>query len=60
MTVRRGNKVVKRFVDRASPARRTVRLRLPVRGLPRGEYTVRLDARGGTSRVVSTLVSRRL
>ena len=60
VTVRRGSRVVKRFADRPSPADRTVRLRVPLRGLRRGQYTVALEARSATDRVVSTLVSRRL
>ena len=60
VTVQRGSRVVRRFADRPSPANRTIRLRVPLRGLRRGEYTVRLEARSGTQRVTSTLVSRRL
>lgn len=58
VVVRRAGKVVKRFAARRSPGSRTVRLR--VRGARRGDYTVRLVAEGEGSRVVSTLVSRRL
>lgn len=60
VTVRRGGKVVRRFADRPSPANRTVRLRVALRGLRRGDYTVRLEAQGPNSSVTSTLVSRRL
>jgi hypothetical protein len=60
VTVLRGSKVVKRFPARKAAANRTVRLSLPAKGLPRGDYTVRLVARAGSEVVTSKLVSRRL
>ncbi len=60
VTVRRGSRLVRKFAaSRAIPGR-AYRLRLPRRGLPRGDYRVRLEATGPSSRVTTTLVSRRL
>jgi hypothetical protein len=60
VTVLRGKKVVKRFKARTAAAKRTHRLKLASRALPRGDYRVRITVGRGTGRVVSTLVSRRL
>ena len=60
VTVSRGKRVVRRFATRQVTAGRTGRLVLPARGLPRGDYTVRLEAVEGGSTVRTSLVSRRL
>jgi hypothetical protein len=60
VTVLRGSRIVKRFPLRKAAANRAVRLRLPAKGLARGDYTVRLVARAGSEVVSSKLVSRRL
>jgi hypothetical protein len=60
VTVLRGKKVVKRFKARTSAPKRTHRLKLASRRLPRGDYRVRITVGRGNGRVVSTLVSRRL
>jgi hypothetical protein len=60
ITVSRGNKVVKRFSPVNQPANRTVRIRLPARGLARGEYTVRMTVARGDDQVSAKLVARRL
>jgi hypothetical protein len=56
----RGGRVVKRVSSRGRQGLRTYRLRVGARGLPRGEYRVRLRALrgGGTSRAV--LAAKRL
>ena len=60
VTVLRGKKVVKRFKAKTVAAKRTHRLKLASRKLPRGDYRVRITVGRGAGRVVSTLVSRRL
>jgi dienelactone hydrolase len=45
VTVRRGKRSVRRFAARNRPAGRTIRLRLPARGGPRGTYRVTITAR---------------
>jgi hypothetical protein len=60
VVVSRGNRTIKRFPAKSVAARRTYRLRLKARGLRRGDYRVRLTATAGATKVVSTLVSRRL
>jgi hypothetical protein len=58
--VLRGSRVVRRFRARQRAAGPIFRLRLPVRGLRRGDYRFRLIAVGGGRRVRSTLTARRL
>jgi hypothetical protein len=54
LTVLRGRKVVKRFeVDRRS-------FRFALRGLPRGDYRVRLIARSGDDQVSAVVAARRV
>jgi hypothetical protein len=60
VSVLRGSRVVKNFGSRTVAANRTQRLTLPARGLPAGDYRIRLTARAGSDSVTSTLVSRRL
>ncbi|HEX6945353.1 MAG TPA: hypothetical protein VF196_04105, partial [Casimicrobiaceae bacterium] len=60
VTISRGGKVVKRFATAERPANRTIRFSLPARGLPRGDYTVRLLAQSGEDQVSAVLTSRRL
>ena len=60
ITVTRGRRVVRRFrtVERAGG--RTFRFSLSARGLPRGDFTVRLVAQAGEDQIVSLLTARRL
>ncbi len=58
--LRKGGKVVKRFVTKRRRSHRTYRLRASSRRLARGRYTVRLTARHGGRKVTSTLLARRL
>lgn len=60
VTVTRGSRTVRRFAARTVPSARTQRLRLSARGLPVGEYRVRLQVRSGNSTTTSTLFARRL
>jgi hypothetical protein len=60
VTVLRGRRVVRRFRAASRAGERVHRLRLAPRGLPRGEYRIRLTAVAGNTRVVSTLGARRL
>ena len=60
VTVTRRGRVVRRFRARTRAAGRTYRLRLSARGRRRGEYHVRITARAGRERVVTTLAARRL
>jgi LVIVD repeat len=60
VTVTRGATVVRRFRARNAAAGRTHRLRLGARRLARGDYRVRIDARGAGERVATSAVSRRL
>jgi hypothetical protein len=60
VTVTHRGRVVRRWSARSSRAHRTYRLRLASEHLPRGDYRVRLVAAAGTSKVTSTLTSRRL
>ena len=55
-----GTTAVGTFGSRTVAANRTHRLTLPARGLPRGDYRIRLTARAGADTVTSTLLSRRL
>jgi PKD repeat protein len=57
--LRRG-RVVRRFRTTTREPGRMHRLRLRPRGLRRGDYSIRLTAVAGTTRVVSTLGARRL
>jgi len=58
--VLRGRRVVKRFGPTAYRSGVTHRLRLPSKGLRRGDYKVRLTAVDGGRRTVATLTTRRL
>ncbi|HEX2084594.1 MAG TPA: M28 family peptidase [Solirubrobacteraceae bacterium] len=58
--VLRGRRVVRRLAAGTRAAGRYHRVRLPARGLGRGEYKIRLTAVAGNTRVVSTLGARRL
>ena len=61
VTVKRGGRTVQALPHRTRRrARRTHRLRLPARGLPRGVYRFRLTAVAGGRRVRATLTARRL
>jgi predicted phage tail protein len=60
VTVSRAGKLVKRYRTGTRRAARTHRLRLGYRGLPRGDYRVRVRAVAGTERQTRTLTSRRL
>jgi hypothetical protein len=60
ITVTRGRTVVKRFATVERAAGRNFRFSLPARGLPRGDYTVRLLAQSGEDQVSTVLISRRL
>ena len=60
VVVSKGSRTIKRFAARSVAANRTFRLRVLARGLSRGDYRVRLTATSGKTKVVSTLVSRRL
>jgi choice-of-anchor B domain-containing protein len=58
--VLRGRKVVKRFKTAARRAGRTYTVRLPARGLRRGDHRVRVTAEGAGAKVTSSVVGRRL
>ena len=45
VTVARGKRFVRRFAPRNRPAGRTIRMRVPARGNPRGAYRVTITAR---------------
>jgi photosystem II stability/assembly factor-like uncharacterized protein len=61
VTVTRGDTLVRRYGTATRQANRTHRLRLSARGLPRGDYRVRVRAvLGATERESRTLTSRRL
>ncbi|HEX8120725.1 MAG TPA: hypothetical protein VF549_05585 [Solirubrobacteraceae bacterium] len=60
VTISRGSRIVKRFATSEQDANRTIRFSLPARGLPRGDYTVRLVAQSGDDQVSDVLTSRRL
>lgn len=60
ITVRRGNRVVRRLTPKTYDAGRTVRLRVSSRKLARGEYTVEIEAKRGSRRATATLGARRI
>lgn len=61
VTITRGKRTVKRFVDRRRRAGRVYRHVLPLRGLRRGDYKVRIEAvAGDDEQVAATLVTRRM
>jgi hypothetical protein len=61
VTVMRGRKTIKRYVDRGRRAGRVYRHVLPLHGLRRGDYRVRLEAvAGDDEQVAATVVTRRL
>ena len=60
VTVSRKGKAVKRFAPVRAEAGRTVRLRLPARGLARGDHRVRIVASGAGEQVTATLTAARL
>jgi hypothetical protein len=55
-----GGKVISRTRPGVRKAGVTYTLRLPAKGLPRGEYTFRLTASRGTDEVTARVVSRRV
>lgn len=55
-----GGKVISRTTPGLRKAGVTYTLRLPARGLPRGDYTFRLTAKRGTEAVTARVVSRRV
>jgi hypothetical protein len=61
VTITRGTKMVRRFVDRSRRAGRVYRHVLPLRGLRRGDYKVRIEAFArDDEQVAATLVTRRM
>ncbi|MDP9384419.1 MAG: hypothetical protein M3P50_04145, partial [Actinomycetota bacterium] len=56
----RGKRLVRRLRSGAASSDRTVRTTLASSRLPRGDYTIRITARRGSSRQVETLTARRL
>ncbi len=60
VTVLRGRRVVRRFGPAERRAWRTYRLALSARGLPAGDYRVRLEAVGPNGRLTATVVARRI
>jgi hypothetical protein len=59
-TVWKGKQRIRTFKAARKPAGKTVRLRVGLEGLRKGSYRVTLQVRRGKSRVVASLVSRRL
>ena len=60
VTVMRGRKTIRRFVDRGRAARRNHRHTVALRRLPRGVYRVRLQAVAGEEQISATVLGRRL
>ncbi len=60
VTITRAGKIVRRFATSERQADRTIRFSLRARGLPRGDYTVRLVAQSGEDQVTDVLTTRRL
>ncbi len=60
VTVRRGARVIRRFAAARRLANRTYRRTMQIHNLPRGDYSVNLQAVRGDQQVAATLVARRL
>jgi len=60
VTIRRAGRIVRRLGFAKRGAGRTYAVTLPARGLPRGDYRVRIEAIAGKRRAVATLTARRL
>ncbi len=58
--VTRGSRTVKRYTRTLAAGARTQRIRLSAKGLPTGDYRVRLQARSGGQTTTAALVARRL
>jgi hypothetical protein len=60
VTITRGPRLIKRFVNRGALAGRTYRITLPASGHARGDYRVKLHAVAGDDFAFATLAARRL